>query len=234
MSYTTEAVIKHMITQNNHNMNISFPAVVVNTDSLKDGLIDVQPLVNYTNPLTLETISYPTIYSVSVVFPSTQSSTICFPLQQGDFVDLLIQSVDIQKFVSGSSEIHDADMLSHGNLSNVVAYVGFAPYQKSPFNPNNYSNDFDNQDLNIVHNKNTDNEVSITLKPDGDVVVRSPTRVVVESKEVQVLSDTIEANNAVINTQGDVVIEGRSVKQFMAKHTHTGNKGAPTSAPLPL
>jgi len=234
MAHSIESVIKHMITQNNHNMNISFPAVVINTDKLEDGLVDVQPVVNYSNPLNNETVPYPVIYDVSLVFPSSKNSTICFPVNQGDFVDLLIQSSDIQKFVSGSSGIHDPNFLSHGNLANVVAIVGFAPYQESCFNPNNYKNDFDNQDLNIIHNKNTSNEVSISLKSDGDILLRSPTRVVVESKEVEVLSDRIKANNAVIETQGDVEIQGRSVKQFMDSHTHIGNQGSPTSAPNPL
>lgn len=231
MSNNVDAIVKYWVKKNNQNIKIAFPAVIVGVENLSDGLIDVQPLVDFMNPETSESVSYPTLYDIRVVFPSTKNSTICFPVNQGDFVDLIVQSVDIQKFVNGNEEQHSPSFLSYNNLANVVAFVGFSPFQHSCFNANNYKNEFDNQDLNIVHNKNTGNEVSINLKTDGDITIKSPTRVVVEAKEVELLSDKVNANSAVIDTQGDVMIGGRSVKQFMATHTHIGNQGSPTSPP---
>lgn len=231
MSYSIESIVRHMINQNNHSMNISFPAIIVGVENLEDGFVDVQPVVNYLNPLTRESFEYPIIYGVSLVFPSSKTSTVCFPVSQGDCVDLLIQSVDIQDFINGNKDTHDSFFLPHGNLANVVAIVGFAPYQQSCFNPINYKNDFDNQDLNIVHNKNTDNEAIISINTDGDISLRSPTVVNIESKEVNVVADTINTNNAILSTDGDVEINGKSVKEFMLSHTHTGNQGSPTSPP---
>lgn len=231
MRNPAEVAIKLLISQNNHDMNISFPAVVLNTDNLIDGFIDVKPIINYVSPLTGESVEYPTLHNIKVVFPSTMSSTVCFPVQQGDTVSLLVQSSDIQSFLYGETEPHDPLMLSYGNLANVVAIVGFTPYQQSCFNPMNYKNDFDNQDLNIVHNKNTDNEAIISINTDGDISLRSPTTVNIESKEVNVVADTINANSAVLSTDGDVEINGKSVKEFMLSHTHTGNQGSPTSPP---
>ena len=231
MSGSLEAVIKHMINLNNHKSNISFPAIVVNTDNLVDGFIDVKPLVNNMNPLTGNTIEYPPIRNVQVMMPSTKNSSISIPVAQGDTVELLFQSVEIVDFVNGNTEAHDPYSNGWGNLSNVVAIVGFTPYQQSAFNPNNYTNDFNNQDLNIVHNKNTDNEAIISINTDGDISLKSPTKVVVESKVVEVVADSINANNATITTQGDVEIQGKSVNEFMLKHTHIGNQGSPTSPP---
>lgn len=231
MSNNVDAIVKYWVKKNNQNIKIAFPAVIVGVENLSDGLIDVQPLVDFMNPETSESVSYPTLYDIRVVFPSTKNSTICFPVNQGDFVDLIVQSVDIQKFVNGNEEQHSPSFLSYNNLANVVAFVGFSPFQHSCFNANNYKNEFDNQDLNIVHNKNTGNEVSINLKTDGDITIKSPTRVVVEAKEVELLSDKVNANSAVIDTQGDIMIGGKSVKQFMATHTHIGNQGSPTSPP---
>lgn len=205
--------------------------MVVGVESLSDGLIDVQPLVNHINTVNSQTVKYPILHDIPVIFPSTKNSTICFPVSQGDFVELVVQSVDIQRFVNGDGEPHSPSLFSFNNLSNTVAFVGFSPFQHSCFNPNNYENEFDNQDLNIVHNKNTSSEVSIHLKIGGDVVIKSPTKVVVEAKEVQLLSDKVDASNALISTQGDVMIGGRSVKQFMSTHTHIGNQGSPTSPP---
>lgn len=231
MSGSLEAVIKHMINLNNHKSNISFPAIVVNTDNLVDGFIDVKPLVNNMNPLTGNTIEYPPIRNVQVMMPSTKNSSISIPVTQGDTVELLFQSVEIVDFVNGNTEAHDPYSNGWGNLSNVVAIIGFTPYQQSAFNPNNYRNDFNNQDLNIVHNKNTDNEAIISINTDGDITLKSPTKVVVESKVVEVIADSVNTNNATITTQGDVEIQGKSVNDFMLKHTHIGNQGSPTSPP---
>ena len=231
MSGSLEAVIKHMIKLNNHKSNISFPAIVVNTDNLVDGFIDVKPLVNNMNPLTGNTIEYPPIRNVQVIMPSTKNSSITMPVTQGDTVELLFQSVDIVDFVNGNTEAHDPFGNGWGNLANVVAIVGFTPYQQSAFNPNNYKNDFNNQNLNIVHNKNTDNEAIISINTEGDISLKSPTKVVVESKVVEVVADNVNANSATISTQGDVEIQGKSVNEFMLKHTHIGNQGSPTSPP---
>ena len=231
MAFGVETVIRHMISQNNQNINISFPAVVVGVDNLKEGFVDVQPVVNYINPSSSESTPYPVINDVSIIFPNSQSTSICFPVKQGDFVSLLFQTSDIQDFIMGSTEPHEPAFPTYGNLANVVAIVGFTPYQQSCFNPINYKNDFDNQDLNIVHNKNTDNEAIISINTDGDISLRSPTTVNIESKEVNVVADTINANSAVLSTDGDVEINGKSVKEFMLSHTHTGNQGSPTSPP---
>lgn len=234
MANNVDTIIKYWINQNNQNSKIAFPAVVVGVDKLKDGLVDVQPIVNHMNSTTSETVNYPTIYDVRIMFPSTKKSTICFPVNQGDFVELVVQSVDIQKFINGNGEQHDPSFLSYNNLSNVVAQVGFSPFHESCFNPSNYGNEFDNQDLNIVHNKKSNNEVSLSLKSNGEVLIKSPTVVKVESKNIELLADKVNANDAVVVTDGDVVIGGRSLKQFMAEydlHTHIGNLGSPTSPP---
>lgn len=220
-----------MIKTNNNDINISFPAVVVNTDKIVDGIVDVQPIVRFLNPLSLETVEYPVLLDVSLVMPSTKTSTFSLPVQQGDFVTILVQTSDVQKFVNGNTDVHDPDFNSFGDLSNVVAIVGFTPYQQSAFNPNNYKNDFNNQNLNIVHNKNTDNEAIISINTDGDISLKSPTKVVVESEVVEVIADSVNANSATISTQGDVEIQGKSVNEFMLKHTHIGNQGSPTSPP---
>lgn len=234
MSHSIEAGIRHLISQNNHNIKIAFPAIVVGVEKLSDGFIDVKPIVNHINNLTGDSESYPTIFNVRVIFPSSNKSTICFPINQGDFVDLIVQSVDTHKFVNGLKEQHDPYMLAFGNLSNIVAFVGFSPYQDSCFNPNNYSTEFNNQDLNIVHNKNTDNESSISINTDGVITLRSPTVVKVEAKEVDVMADTINANNATISTNGDVLVQGQSVNRFMKSHTHIDSQGNPTLPPTPL
>lgn len=203
MDSSLELVIKYLINQNNHNINISFPAVVVGVEKLVDGLVDVQPVVSHLDPLTRKATTLPVLYDISLLFPNTSKTTISFPVNQGDYVDLIVQSVDIQRFVEGDEGVHDPDFLSHGNLSNVVALVGFTPFQKSPFNPNNYRNEFNDQDLNIVHNKNTDSEIVFKLTSEGDLKVINAKKVSYECKEFEVTaSEKIKFTAPLISENG--------------------------------
>ena len=203
MDNSLELVIKYLINQNNHNINISFPAIVVGVEKLVDGLVDVQPIVSHLDPLTRRATTLPVLYDISLLFPNTSKTTISFPVNQGDYVDLIVQSVDIQRFVEGDEGVHDPDFLSHGNLSNVVALVGFTPFQKSPFNPNNYRNEFNDQDLNIVHNKNTDSEVVFKLTSEGDLKVINAKKVSYECEEFEVTaSEKIKFTAPLISENG--------------------------------
>lgn len=212
-----ESVVKHMIKHNNYSIRTATPAIVVGVSELKDGLIDVKPLVNYTNPYTRDTIEYGVLKSVRVVYPSTQSSTICFPVKQGDTVDLIFQSDDISKFTHGNKEQHNPTLLTFGNLLDCVAVVGFETMQDSCFNANNYSTDFDLNDLNIVHNKNTANEASIKIKQNGEINITS--------------KSNVDINGVTLTPDGDILIKGKSLFNHMTTHTHIDSKGGNTTPP---
>lgn len=212
-----DSLIKHMISINNYNFKFAIPATVVGVSSLKDGLIDVLPTVNSVNHLTWETTEHNTLYDIPVVFPSTLNSSICFPVNQGDTVELILQSSDIIRFRDGNKEQHDPSQLGYNNLANCIALVGFVPFQESCFNPNNYKNDFDNQDLNIVHNKNSGNEANIVIKSDGSINILS--------------NNKVDINGVIVTADGDVTVDNKSLRQFMLSHTHIDSQGASTTPP---
>ncbi len=212
-----DSLIKHMISINNYNFKFAIPAIVVGVSNLKDGLIDVLPIVNSVNHLTWETTEHNTLYDIPVVFPSTLNSSICFPVNQGDTVELILQSSDIIRFRDGNKEQHDPSQLGYNNLANCIALVGFVPFQESCFNPNNYKNDFDNQDLNIVHNKNSGNEANIVIKSDGSINIIS--------------NNKVDINGVKITADGDIQVDGKSLRQFMFSHTHIDSQGASTTPP---
>ena len=212
-----DSLIKHMISINNYNFKFAIPAIVVGVSNLKDGLIDVLPIVNSVNHLTWETTEHNTLYDIPVVFPSTSNSSICFPVNQGDTVELILQSSDIIRFRDGNKEQHDPSQLGYNNLANCIALVGFVPFQESCFNPNNYKNDFDNQDLNIVHNKNSGNEANIVIKSDGSINIIS--------------NNKVDINGVTITADGDITVDNKSLRQFMLSHTHIDSQGASTTPP---
>ena len=224
MDYQGELIVRDLISKSLNNLNISIPAVVVSTAKLSDGFVDVTPIVNYMNSNTRETIEYPTLHDIPLIFPTTKNSTICFPVDQGDYVSLVFQSTYVKSFSLGNTEIQDPPYPTTTDLSQAVALVGFVPFQQSCLNPNNYSGDFDNQDLNIVHNKNSGNEVSISLGSDGGVTIRS-------NRDVNVEASSVNIKGARVNVDNDLTIKGRSVFDFMLRHTHVDSKGGNTTPP---
>lgn len=209
----SEKLINFLIKNQIRDLNFSIPAVVVGVQRLKEGYVDVKPIVNRINPQTGDTFERTTIKNVRLIFPSNKSSTICFPVKQGDQVRLVFQNCSIQNFLNGNTQSHDPATNAFLNLNDVTAEVGFQTIQESCFDANNYANEFDSTSLNIVHNKNTPQESKIEIKESGDVVVSS-------NSSIEMKSKTINTNNAVINVDNDIVIQGVSLIQFIRSHTH--------------
>lgn len=190
----TEAVIKKQITFEMRGLERSCPAKVSGIDKLKEGFINVKPIVNKVNTFDGNNYPYPEIKNVRVIFPSTKNSTFCFPIDIDDEVLLVFQSCNIQKFVSGNKSQHAPIADTYNNLADVVAYVGFQTTQDSCFNPINYTNDFSIDDLNIVHNKRTDREITLTLRSDGSVGVIAPKGVDYTTNKFKVNCEEFEVN----------------------------------------
>ena len=216
----SEKLINFLIKNQIRDLNFSIPAVVVGVQRLKEGYVDVKPIVNRINPQTGDTFERTTIKNVRLIFPSNKSSTICFPVKQGDQVRLVFQNCSIQNFLNGNAQPHDPATNAFLNLNDVTAEVGFQTVQESCFDANNYANEFDSTSLNIVHNKNTSQESKIEIKGSGDVVVSSNSNIEMKSSVVDIESEAVNTNNAVINVDNDIVIQGVSLIQFIRSHTH--------------
>ena len=216
----SEKLINFLIKNQIRDLNFSIPAVVVGVQRLKEGYVDVKPIVNRINPQTGDTFERTTIKNVRLIFPSNKSSTICFPVKVGDTVDVVFKSCSISSFLNGNKNPHNPSQTFVQNMLDCCAYVGFQTVQESCFDANNYANEFDNTSLNIVHNKNTPQESKIEIKESGDVVVSSNSNIEMKSSVVDIESETVNTNNAVINVDNDIVIQGVSLIQFIRSHTH--------------
>lgn len=206
---------------------------VVNSDNLKDGFIDVQPLTNYLD-YSMNEIQSPIIYNVPVVFPNTAMTSITYPVNQGDGVLLVFTQQDSNAYLNGVKEPHLPLKQSWLALNHAVAFIGFSTVDDSCFNQNNYKNQLDMNDLNIVHNKKTDNEIVLSLKNDGNVKLKTTKNIYTESKEVNVKADIVNANSALIKTDNDIEIKGLSVYKNLTKHTHKyTDNGNPMESQVP-
>lgn len=222
-------------------LNFCMPAVVIGIERLKDGLIDVAPVIDkFTS--TLGYTEYEPIYDVPIITPNTSTTSIQVPINQGDGVLLLFTQSDSSEFVQGLKDAHEPNTNSFLSLDNAVALIGFNPYQESVYNNNNYKNELDNTALNIVHNKNTENEVMMSFTSDGAMRVFC-NKVDVSCKQADVKADTvnvdsslIDAKNSLVKTNNDVEIKGKSVYTFMTTHTHAGvmSGNSNTAPPNPI
>lgn len=233
----SEKIINFLVRNQIRDLNFSIPAIVVGVQRLKQGYVDVKPIVNRINVQTGDTFERTTIKNVRLIFPSNKTSTICFPVKQGDQVRLVFQNCSIQQFLDGNTNPHDPVSNAFLNLNDVTAEVGFQTTQESCFDANNYSEEFDSTSLNIVHNKNTPQESKIEIKESGDVIVKTNSNIETKSSSFDIESETVNTNNAVINVDNDIVIQGVSLMQFIRSHTHNyTDDGNPmvTAPPNPI
>lgn len=229
-----ETMMKNNLFYHLKNMNFSCPAVIVGIQELEDGFVDVQPVVNKLYN-TGDVEEYDIIKRVPVIFPSTKNITISWPLDQGDGVLLEFTDKDIEAYKNGTKEIHDPQSFSILDLGNAVAHVGFNPYQESPLNSNNYTNEFDHKALNFVQNKKTENEIKLSFNTDGSVSLICPAETTIKADSVILDTPRIDARNAIIETNGDMVVKGISFYEFATTHVHGGvmSGGSQTSPPVP-
>lgn len=201
---------------------LSFPQVgiVVSTENLKDGFIDVQPVVSKLGN-DLNKADYSILKDVPVIFPSTSRSSIQFPIAQGDGVLLIFTQHDCTNFINGNKDVHLPSMHSFLGQHHAVAFVGFNSFTDSVHNPNTYSREFNSNSLNLVHNKGTDKEVKLSLNDDGTISLLAPDKQInVTCGTVVAKCDVIDATNALIKTENDVQIKGVSVYTNMTQHDH--------------
>lgn len=200
--------------------NICMSAVVINTDNLSDGFIDVLPMANQLD-FSMNEIEMPVIHNVPVIFPNTSTSSIIFPVNQGDGVLLVFTQHDNSDYVNGSKIQKLPMSQSWLALHHATAFVGFNPVNDSAFNKDNYKNKLDMNDLNIVHNKKSDKEVIFSLKQDGNALIKLTNGTIyTESKEVNAKCEVVNVNDALIKTNNDVEIKGVSVYKNMTSHDH--------------
>lgn len=216
------------------NFNFSMIATVSSIDNLSDGFIDVEPVCNYLDYSMTES-EVPTIYDVPVLYPNTTTSSITVPIQQGDGVLLVFTQHRNDDYLEGVEGKHLPLSQSWLALHNAVAFVGFQNINKSGYNPNNYKNKLDMNDLNIVHNKNTENEVVISFNSNGDLTINAGEKTInTVSKEINAKCETINANSALIKTENDIQIKGHSVYNFMTTHDHNyTDDGSPMITAIP-
>lgn len=181
------------------------------------------------------------IQNIPLIVPASKLAIISIPAKVGDevLVGFFERSVDNYLYGDGNTPVDPKDYRRH-DYNDAVAIVGL----------NTFSNalEMHSEDLVIKMNATLANECTISLKPNGDVVITTPAKVIVDAGgDVDVtaggnLTATISGDTTIDCGQttitGEVRIDGglsvgndvNTDAGFSANnHKHIGNQGKPTS-----
>lgn len=224
-------------------IHAGLPALVVKYDP-NTQKATVQPLIKYRDRSAgfddQGLKDMPVIQGVPIIHPSTGTAIISFPVKEGETIVALMfcsRSIDTFTLSDGKRPVDPQDFRVF-DVNDCYGILGLYPFSKAlGSHPS---------DLEIRMNSGTGNEVKIALKPNGDLVVTSPTKVITNSPitEVNTETATITASESVTIdspmstfTGGVRIDEGLSIGDDVQTdagfsgntHTHIGNLGRPTS-----
>jgi hypothetical protein len=235
MSNALYQAIQTSISRYLDEIHTSVPARIVDYDPTKQEA-SVQPMIKRryydASGSSNGVVDQPTIVAVPVVFPSAAGGILSFPIKVGDIVLLIFseQSLDNFLFSGGDSTIDPQDHRRF-HYSDAIAIPGLYPLNRAPGS--------DPDDVVLRFNVGTASENSVKLKPNGDIVITTPGKTIVNSTgnvEITAPTTAITGNLTVSGTivsggnitAPDVFAGGKSGKLHTHTTTTTGN---PTSSP---
>ena len=218
------------------------PARIVEID-YKTRKVSVQPSIKKkkrdgdNDPKGLQDMAI--IKNIPLIVPASKLAIISIPAKVGDevLVGFFERSVDNYLYGDGNTPVDPKDYRRH-DYNDAVAIVGLNTFLNAlEMHP---------EDLVIKMNATLANECTISFKPNGDIVVKSPTKIYNEAPVIESTcntalitaseSVTIDSPQTTITNElrvGGGVSVGNDVQTdagFSANnHKHIGNQGKPTS-----
>lgn len=221
-------------------MHQHLPAKVIKYDA-STRKATVQPLIKYRDRSagvdSKGLVDMPVIQGVSVMMLGTDESLINVPVKVGSKVMLCFSSKAGDTFkLSNNEQTVDPDDDRIFDVNDCycipVAPMAFSRAVGS-----------DSSDLRLIMNLGTGNECSVSLKPSGDVVVDSPTKLIVNAPVAEInASDSVTIDSPQTTCTGNLRVDqdiyvGNDVScdsgVTLLTHKVIGNLGKPTSVPIP-
>ena len=205
-------------------LHTSLPARIVTYDHATQNA-SVLPLIkrryfdagNNTDGL----VDMPIIEGVPVIFPSANTGILTFPIKQGDIVLLVFceRSIDNWVFSDGSEPVDPQDLRKH-NYSDAFCIPGLYPFSKALGSHET--------DTVLRFNVGTANENKISLKPNGDVQIDTPAKLIVNATsnvEITTQADAIVnvSGNADVNVTGSTTVDSNGVTVNSSTSTFNGD-----------
>lgn len=184
------------------NIYTSIPGVIVTIKHMGQLCVDVQPTVNVRTQDGSENTQRPPILNVPYQQPISTKGGLTFPVSVGDpvWLNFSMRGLEVWKRGNGTPD-SPADMRTFDPRDCMATPL--YPFGMSPNQSDKRSLPHDPSDVVLVHNIGTGSEVEVRLKPNGDVQINSPTRVIVSAQnDIEFNSEnfTVNASSTNINT----------------------------------
>jgi len=178
------------------NMYTSIPGIVVSVVDMGALLVNVQPTINLRTEDGLLITERPPILNVPLQMPLSQDGGLSFPVRAGSLVYLVfsMRGLDAWKASNGYPST-PLDMRKF-DIRDCVAIPCVYPASQSSNDPGKRSLSHNPDDVVLVHNIGSGNEVEIRLKAGGGVEINAP------GQEV-----TVNCNSATVNADSSVTLD---------------------------
>ena len=190
MDVTMESLLGAWWDYQKRNLFTAIPAVIVGVRDLEQCRVDVKPLVNMVFSDFEDTVEWPTVLSVPLMFPSSSTTAFTFPVQAGDTVLCVFSQKSLDVFKSGDGTAAPPNDYRMFDKRDAVAIPGLWPFGMSKNNVSERTLSHSVQDTVVVHNLGTPEECELRMKPDGEVKVISPLKVSIQAPVVNVTAAT--------------------------------------------
>ena len=178
------------------NVYTSIPGIVVSVVSMDTLTVNVQPTINIRSEDNMVIAERPPILNVPVQMPISQEGGLTFPLQAGSLVMLVFSMRGLDAWKSSNGYPTTPLDMRKFDIRDCVAIPCIYPAGQSPNDPGKRTLSHNTQDVVLVHNIGTGNEVEIRLKSGGGVEINAP------GQEVKVV-----CNEAIVEASSQATLD---------------------------
>lgn len=189
------------------NMYTAIPGIVVAVDSLEEQRITVQPSINVRSADGFTVSERPPILNVPLHMPVTKQGGLTYPISVGTPVFLVFSMRGLQNWKRSNGYPTTPSDIRKFDIRDCVAFPGIYPFGEAQNKGRVNAHSVD--DVVLVHNIGG-SECEIRLKPNGDVIVNSPTKVTVNAPENEI-NGNLTVNGDFTNTSGSFTVNSGSI-----------------------
>ena len=168
---TFESAVKALFDYQMRNVFTAIPAKIMQVEDAEEQRVAVKPIINNVFPDWDDSVEFPTILSVQVLFPSSSTSAFTFPINAGDTVLLVFAQSCIDVFKSGDGTTQPPSDYRRFDKRDAVVIPGLFPFGMAINQQIKRTLTHSTDDVVVVHNLGTAEECEIRLKPTGKVEV---------------------------------------------------------------
>ena len=168
---TFESAVKALFDYQMRNVFTAIPAKIMQVEDTEEQRVAVKPLINNVFPDWDDSVEFPTILSVQVMFPSSSTSAFTFPINAGDTVLLVFAQSCIDVFKSGDGTTQPPSDYRRFDKRDAIAIPGLFPFGMAVNQQSKRTLTHSTDDVVVAHNLGTEAECEIRLKPTGKIEV---------------------------------------------------------------